>query len=225
MRRHLKCFFLEVLFKNLFLWSSVLFVCLHLSSPFLPVRKQKLSLGIRTQQGSSQCGLILIIYMMFVSRNPSELCSVPALSKNKSWFRLIIKRNQASSHFPKSKDLSVMLLSFICPSLLIRFGDRITVTVPLAFCCFLGLFPAWLGSPCVPRAAAQDLWGSELSSQLCSSALSLAPSLISEPRTSLTGCWIPGWDVPKHIPNEMSAAETRPWSDESSCPADPDGFG
>lgn len=87
-RRHLKCFFLGVLFKNVFLWSSVLFICLQLSSPFLPVRKQKLS-DIRTQQGLSQGGLILIICIMFLSRSPSELGGVLALSKNKSWLTLM----------------------------------------------------------------------------------------------------------------------------------------
>lgn len=122
-----------------------------------------------------------------------------------------------------------MLLSFICPSLVIRFGDSILVIVPPAFCCCLRLFPVqfhvavhrdW--SPRVPRAAPQDLWSSEFSSQLCPARVpcgSWALSLGSIPafrtqNTSLLfrtpcpqtwpaslglGCWIWGWDVLEHV--------------------------
>lgn len=146
-RRHLKCFFLGALFKNLFLWSRVLFICLQLSSPFFPVRKQKLSVDIRTQQGLSQGRLILIICMMFVSRNPSELGDVLTVSKNKSWLTLMYltsnykKKPSFFSFSDVQRPLCNAPFLFFNLSLVIRFGDSIPVTVPLAFCCSLRLFP------------------------------------------------------------------------------------
>lgn len=73
MIRHLKCFFLRVLFKNSFPQLNVLSYLPSTFPPLLPVINQKLSVDIRTQHGLNQSRLILITCIMLVLRNHSEL--------------------------------------------------------------------------------------------------------------------------------------------------------
>lgn len=173
-----------------------------------------------------------IICMIFVSRGPSELGGVLALSKNKFWLTLMYL---ASNYKKKSSFFSfseVQRSSCNAPFLYLskpgyQIWRQYSCNCPSDILLLLESIP-WVvpcgcnGSPCVPRAAPQDLWSSELSSQPCpacvpwgSWALSLgsipafrtqntallfrAPCPQTWPASLGLGCWIWGWDVLEHV--------------------------